>query len=31
MARLNDAIATDERVDCVMVGVADGVTIVSKR
>jgi caffeoyl-CoA O-methyltransferase len=31
MARLNDAIAGDERVDCAMVGVADGVTLVRKR
>jgi caffeoyl-CoA O-methyltransferase len=31
MARLNDDIAVDERVDCAMVGVADGVTLVRKR
>ena len=31
MARLNDAIAADERVDCAMVGVADGLTILRKR
>ena len=31
IARLNDAIATDERVDCAMVGVADGVTLLRKR
>ena len=31
MARLNDAIAADERVDCAMVGVADGITLVRKR
>ena len=31
MAHLNDAIAADERVDCAMVGVADGITIMRKR
>lgn len=31
MARLNAAIAADDRVDCVMIGVADGVTIARKR
>ena len=31
MAALNDKIAADERVDCTMLGVADGVTLVRKR
>jgi caffeoyl-CoA O-methyltransferase len=31
MDELNKRIATDERVDCVMLGVADGITIVRKR
>jgi caffeoyl-CoA O-methyltransferase len=31
MARLNEAIATDERVDVAMVAVADGITLVRKR
>jgi caffeoyl-CoA O-methyltransferase len=31
MARLNEAIAADERVDCAMVAVADGITLVRKR
>ncbi len=31
MARLNEEIAADERVDCAMVGVADGVTILRRR
>jgi caffeoyl-CoA O-methyltransferase len=31
MVELNKRIATDERVDCVMLGVADGITIVRKR
>lgn len=31
MARLNDAIAADQRVDCAMVAVADGITLVRKR
>lgn len=31
MARLNDRIAADRRVDCAMVGVADGITLVRKR
>jgi caffeoyl-CoA O-methyltransferase len=31
MARLNDEIAADDRVDCAMVGVADGITLVRKR
>jgi predicted O-methyltransferase YrrM len=31
MAALNERIASDERVDCVMLGVADGITIVRKR
>lgn len=31
MAHLNDAIATDQRVDAAMVAVADGVTLVRKR
>jgi caffeoyl-CoA O-methyltransferase len=31
MAALNDRIAVDDRVDCAMLGVADGVTIVRKR
>ena len=28
---LNDRIAADERIDCAMLGIADGVTIVRKR
>jgi caffeoyl-CoA O-methyltransferase len=31
MDALNERIASDERVDCVMLGVADGITIVRKR
>ena len=31
MAALNEKIAADERVDCTMLGVADGITIVRKR
>lgn len=31
MARLNAAIAGDERVDCAMIAVADGITLVRKR
>lgn len=31
MVALNDKIAADERVDCTMLGVADGITIVRKR
>ncbi len=31
MARLNEAIATDERVDVAMIAVADGITLVRKR
>lgn len=31
MAALNDSIAADERVDCAMLGVADGITIARKR
>lgn len=31
MARLNDSLAVDERVDVAMVGVADGITLVRKR
>jgi caffeoyl-CoA O-methyltransferase len=31
MAALNDKMAADERVDCTMLGVADGITIVRKR
>jgi caffeoyl-CoA O-methyltransferase len=28
---LNDAIATDERVDCVMLTIRDGVTVIRRR
>jgi hypothetical protein len=31
MAKLNDRIAADERVDVAMLGIADGVTLVRKR
>jgi hypothetical protein len=31
MDELNTRIAADERVDCVMLGVADGITVVRKR
>jgi len=31
MRVLNEKIAHDERVDCVMIGVADGITLVRKR
>src|SRR3954453_1080213 len=31
MDALNESIAADERVDCVMLGVADGITVVRKR
>jgi caffeoyl-CoA O-methyltransferase len=31
MTRLNDAISTDDRVDVAMVGVADGITLITKR
>jgi caffeoyl-CoA O-methyltransferase len=31
MRRLNDAVAVDERVECTMLGIADGVTLVRKR